>query len=300
MHFSHIGLTDARTFIAPVSSRIQDPRTSHESDGRVKHGPLGRPRKIAGDGSWPQLGPGRPFMAGCAACRGAQTRIPSTRSTPSSKLLSSPCRTRRSKPPRPTPTRRACRQIQVTPPQSRLLEILDPRRSARSGSSSSARSRGYSTIAMARCLPEDGLLTTLEFDPAHAEVAWTNIERAGRRRPGRPARRRRARDPPPPRLRRLRPLRLRLHRRRQGQHPGLLRLGPRPHPPRRPDLRRQRRPRRRHRRPRRQTPTPSAQRTFHEYLAEEPRGHRDDDPDRRRQGLRRLHPRRRRGLEPGN
>jgi predicted O-methyltransferase YrrM len=32
---------------------------------------------------------------------------------------------------------------------------------------------------MARCLPEEGLLTTLEFDPAHAEVAWTNIERAG-------------------------------------------------------------------------------------------------------------------------
>src|SRR6185312_6012711 len=49
LHFSHIGLTDARTFIAPVSSRIQDPRTPHESDGRVRQRPgLGRPRKIAG------------------------------------------------------------------------------------------------------------------------------------------------------------------------------------------------------------------------------------------------------------
>src|SRR5689334_7922442 len=48
LHFSHIGLTDARTFIAPVSSRIQDPRTSHESDGRVRRDPLGRRRKIAG------------------------------------------------------------------------------------------------------------------------------------------------------------------------------------------------------------------------------------------------------------
>src|ERR1700753_3758145 len=66
LHFSHIGLTDARTFIAPVSSRIQGPSTSHESDGRVKHGPLGRPGKIAGDGAWPQPGPDRPFVAGCA------------------------------------------------------------------------------------------------------------------------------------------------------------------------------------------------------------------------------------------
>src|SRR5262245_56744369 len=38
---------------------------------------------------------------------------------------------------------------------------------------------GYSTIWMARALPADGRLITLEFNPNHAEVARTNIERAG-------------------------------------------------------------------------------------------------------------------------
>ncbi len=69
-------------------------------------------------------------------------------------------------------------QIQVTPPQARLLEILcravNARRILEFGTLG-----GYSTIAMARTLPADGLLTTLEFDPDHAEVAWANIERAG-------------------------------------------------------------------------------------------------------------------------
>jgi caffeoyl-CoA O-methyltransferase len=37
---------------------------------------------------------------------------------------------------------------------------------------------GYSTIWMARALPRDGRLTTLEFDPKHAEVAKKNIARA--------------------------------------------------------------------------------------------------------------------------
>ncbi|HVW45933.1 MAG TPA: O-methyltransferase [Solirubrobacterales bacterium] len=69
-------------------------------------------------------------------------------------------------------------QIQVSPPQARLLEILcravGARRILEFGTLA-----GYSTIAMARTLPPDGLLTTLEFDPDHAEVAWGNIERAG-------------------------------------------------------------------------------------------------------------------------
>jgi predicted O-methyltransferase YrrM len=69
-------------------------------------------------------------------------------------------------------------QIQVTPPQARLLTILcrlvNARRILEFGMLG-----GYSTIAMARTLPLDGLLTTLEFDPDHAEVAWANIERAG-------------------------------------------------------------------------------------------------------------------------
>jgi predicted O-methyltransferase YrrM len=69
-------------------------------------------------------------------------------------------------------------QIQVTPPQARLLQILcrvvGAKRILEFGTLG-----GYSTIAMARTLPADGMLTTLEFDPHHAEVAWTNIERAG-------------------------------------------------------------------------------------------------------------------------
>jgi predicted O-methyltransferase YrrM len=37
----------------------------------------------------------------------------------------------------------------------------------------------YSTIWMARALPPDGKLITLEYDPRHAEVARVNIARAG-------------------------------------------------------------------------------------------------------------------------
>src|SRR5579862_7386752 len=38
---------------------------------------------------------------------------------------------------------------------------------------------GYSGIHLARALPEDGKLITLEIDPHHAEVARRNFERAG-------------------------------------------------------------------------------------------------------------------------
>ena len=38
---------------------------------------------------------------------------------------------------------------------------------------------GYSTIWMAKALPADGLLVTLEADPKHALVAQQNIDRAG-------------------------------------------------------------------------------------------------------------------------
>ena len=38
---------------------------------------------------------------------------------------------------------------------------------------------GYSTIWMARALPEGGRLITLEANPRHAEVARANLERAG-------------------------------------------------------------------------------------------------------------------------
>ena len=38
---------------------------------------------------------------------------------------------------------------------------------------------GYSTIWLARALPEDGTLISLELDPKHAEVARENIASAG-------------------------------------------------------------------------------------------------------------------------
>jgi caffeoyl-CoA O-methyltransferase len=38
---------------------------------------------------------------------------------------------------------------------------------------------GYSAIHMARALPKDGHIHSVEFDPKHAEVARKNIERAG-------------------------------------------------------------------------------------------------------------------------
>ncbi len=38
---------------------------------------------------------------------------------------------------------------------------------------------GYSTIALARAVGDGGEVVTLEFEPAHAEVARRNLERAG-------------------------------------------------------------------------------------------------------------------------
>ncbi len=38
---------------------------------------------------------------------------------------------------------------------------------------------GYSTIWLARAVPEGGRVVTLEFDPRHAEVAQANLARAG-------------------------------------------------------------------------------------------------------------------------
>src|SRR5438094_8317927 len=38
---------------------------------------------------------------------------------------------------------------------------------------------GYSTIWLARALPPDGTLVTVELDPRHAEVAIANVARAG-------------------------------------------------------------------------------------------------------------------------
>ncbi|OYY68228.1 O-methyltransferase [Sphingomonas sp. 28-63-12] len=38
---------------------------------------------------------------------------------------------------------------------------------------------GYSTICLARALPDDGMMVTLEIDPHHAAVACANIDAAG-------------------------------------------------------------------------------------------------------------------------
>jgi predicted O-methyltransferase YrrM len=69
-------------------------------------------------------------------------------------------------------------QIAVSAPQGRLLHLLarihGARRILEIGTLG-----GYSTICLARALPEDGRLVSLEFDPRHAEVARSNIAAAG-------------------------------------------------------------------------------------------------------------------------
>jgi predicted O-methyltransferase YrrM len=69
-------------------------------------------------------------------------------------------------------------EIQVSPPQARMLEILARAIGARTVLEFGTLA-GYSTIWLARALPEDGRLVTLEADPAYAEVARGNLERAG-------------------------------------------------------------------------------------------------------------------------
>ena len=76
---------------------------------------------------------------------------------------------------------------------------------------------GYGTISIAAGLPEQGRLIACELDEGYAEIIRRNVDRAGRRRPGRGAGRARARHPAGDH--RGRPLRLRLHRRRQADLP---------------------------------------------------------------------------------
>ena len=46
LHFSHIGFTEALTFIAPVSDRLQDSRPPHETDKQgTTSGPVGPTEK---------------------------------------------------------------------------------------------------------------------------------------------------------------------------------------------------------------------------------------------------------------
>jgi len=68
--------------------------------------------------------------------------------------------------------------INVAPNQGKLLHLLARIRGARRILEIGTLG-GYSTIWLARALPPDGRLITLEANPQHAEVARTNISRAG-------------------------------------------------------------------------------------------------------------------------
>ncbi|MFJ8440933.1 O-methyltransferase [Kitasatospora griseola] len=68
--------------------------------------------------------------------------------------------------------------IAVAPNQGKLLHLLARMQGARRILEIGTLA-GYSAIWLARALPEDGALTTLEIDPAHAAVAAANLERAG-------------------------------------------------------------------------------------------------------------------------
>jgi predicted O-methyltransferase YrrM len=69
-------------------------------------------------------------------------------------------------------------QMQVSPNQGKLLYLLARAQGARSILEIGTLG-GYSAIWLARALPPDGRLITLEINPAHAAVARANIERAG-------------------------------------------------------------------------------------------------------------------------
>jgi predicted O-methyltransferase YrrM len=68
--------------------------------------------------------------------------------------------------------------IQVSPAQGKLLELLARATRARTVLEIGTLA-GYSAIWLARGLPADGRLVTLEYEPRHAEVARANLERAG-------------------------------------------------------------------------------------------------------------------------
>jgi predicted O-methyltransferase YrrM len=68
--------------------------------------------------------------------------------------------------------------IDVTPTQARFLAMLVQLQGARRILEIGTLG-GYSTIWLARALPSDGRLITLEFSPHHAAVATANIANAG-------------------------------------------------------------------------------------------------------------------------
>lgn len=68
--------------------------------------------------------------------------------------------------------------IQVSPPQGKLLQLLVRLAGAKTILEFGTLG-GYSAILMARALPEDGRLVTLEAKPEYAEVARRSIDAAG-------------------------------------------------------------------------------------------------------------------------
>jgi predicted O-methyltransferase YrrM len=68
--------------------------------------------------------------------------------------------------------------IDVSPAQGKLLSLLARMQGAKKVLEIGTLG-GYSTIWMARALPVDGKIVTLELDPHHAAVARSNFERAG-------------------------------------------------------------------------------------------------------------------------
>ena len=68
--------------------------------------------------------------------------------------------------------------ISVSPNQGKLLHLLALAQGARNILEIGTLG-GYSTIWLARALPADGRLITLEFEPKHAEAARANLARAG-------------------------------------------------------------------------------------------------------------------------
>jgi len=68
--------------------------------------------------------------------------------------------------------------INVTPNQGKLLQLFARMNQARNILEIGTLG-GYSTIWLARALPPGGRLITLESEPKHAEIARTNLARAG-------------------------------------------------------------------------------------------------------------------------
>src|SRR5215216_7678996 len=68
--------------------------------------------------------------------------------------------------------------INVSPVQGKLLQLLARAIGARNVLEIGTLG-GYSTIWLARALPDGGRVISLEADPRHADVASANITRAG-------------------------------------------------------------------------------------------------------------------------